>query len=146
MLLPQPIINTRWSQLGRVRVTELKWNLAELNGQIPPDLAKLTALRVLDLSGNDLTGPVPPDFKDLNGKPTTEIQKTKEALEKAKEKASTLGNADGVKSSVVVDLEAELKELQSQPCLEVRTGPKSKATILLLCSSLCSSLLLLLTS
>ena len=41
------------------RVTELNLTSNQLKGEIPPELANLTNLRMLALGGNELTGPIP---------------------------------------------------------------------------------------
>ena len=41
------------------RVTELNLTSNQLKGEIPPELANLTNLKVLALGGNELTGPIP---------------------------------------------------------------------------------------
>ena len=41
------------------RVTELNLTSNQLKGEIPPELANLTNLRLLALGGNELTGPIP---------------------------------------------------------------------------------------
>ena len=44
---------------GSGRVTELNFTRNQLKGQIPPELASLTNLKVLAFGGNQLTGPIP---------------------------------------------------------------------------------------
>ena len=44
---------------GNGRVTELNLTSNQLKGEIPPELANLTNLKVLALGGNELTGPIP---------------------------------------------------------------------------------------
>ena len=41
------------------RVTELNLTSNQLMGEIPPELADLTSLKLLGLGGNELTGPIP---------------------------------------------------------------------------------------
>ncbi|MDE2929001.1 MAG: hypothetical protein OXT71_21655, partial [Acidobacteriota bacterium] len=54
------------------RVTELDLNGNGLTGPIPPEFGNLTSLWLLNLGGNGLTGPIPPEFgnftslRDLN--------------------------------------------------------------------------------
>ena len=47
------------------RVTELGFVGNNLSGPIPPELGKLTQLRVLQLGNNSLTGPIPPELGSL---------------------------------------------------------------------------------
>ena len=44
---------------GNGRVTELNLTFNQLKGEMPPELANLTNLKVLALGGNELTGPIP---------------------------------------------------------------------------------------
>lgn len=48
-----------------LRVTELNLAIRDLRGVIPPELGRLTQLRVLDLSGNRLGGVIPPELGRL---------------------------------------------------------------------------------
>ena len=48
----------------RIEQLVLRDNL--LSGQIPPEMGKLSALRVIDLAVNDLTGPIPPELGMLS--------------------------------------------------------------------------------
>lgn len=48
---------------GRVRSLELVGN--RLSGPIPPEIGNLGALRLLDLGDNDLRGPIPPEIGNL---------------------------------------------------------------------------------
>ena len=47
------------------RVTELNLTSNQLKGEIPPELASLTNLKVLALGGNELTGPIPDELGSL---------------------------------------------------------------------------------
>ena len=53
----------RTEAAGRVEVLNLSGN--DLTGPIPPELGNLTSLEWLYLSGNDLTGPIPPELGNL---------------------------------------------------------------------------------
>ena len=54
---------------GRVRTLSLANNV--LTGPIPPEIANLTALRVMDLSGNNLAGEIPSNIGPSMGSLTT---------------------------------------------------------------------------
>ena len=49
-----------------LRVVELQLNSRFISGRIPPQLGKLSALRVLNFSINDLTGGIPPELAGLS--------------------------------------------------------------------------------
>ncbi len=51
---------------SRPRVRGLSLRARGLRGIIPPEVARLTALQVLDLSHNELAGPIPPELSELN--------------------------------------------------------------------------------
>ena len=48
------------------RVVELQLDSRSISGRIPPQLGKLSALRVLSFRINDLTGGIPPELADLS--------------------------------------------------------------------------------
>lgn len=58
-----------WKGIGidhRGRVTHLDASGNNLTGTIPPELGKLSELKVLDLKGNKLTGAIPPELASLS--------------------------------------------------------------------------------
>ena len=52
------------ARLTRLRVLSLRFN--QLSGPIPPELGQLTGLISLNLHRNQLTGPIPPELGQLN--------------------------------------------------------------------------------
>ena len=63
----EPLGSWQGVELGGdpLRVTGLRLSWADLNGRIPPELARLDALEVVHLDGNPLTGPIPPALGEL---------------------------------------------------------------------------------
>ena len=52
------------ARLTRLRILSLRFN--QLSGPIPPELGQLTGLTSLNLHRNRLTGPIPPELGQLN--------------------------------------------------------------------------------
>ena len=61
---------SRWRgvTVDDLRVVEVNWHNKRLKGSIPPLLAELDALRVLNLGGNDLSGELPEELGNMKVK------------------------------------------------------------------------------
>ena len=51
---------------GQGQVSQLRLGFNGLSGSIPPELAELSSLRLLEFFGNNLTGEIPPELGDLS--------------------------------------------------------------------------------
>ncbi|GMH90359.1 hypothetical protein TL16_g11745 [Triparma laevis f. inornata] len=112
--------------LGKSRVTKIEWPNKSLRNSMPPELAELNCLKVLDLGNNNLTGAIPKEFEKLTTTPSNKIEKVEAELLDMEN--SRKNEAKDILEEMTKPLHAQLTELRSQPTLEILNLSANKLT------------------